>query len=368
MKSGGDPGEERLALHLSLREWLVVALLSTALVAVAPSVRFRPRAPLVDTDYRIPFVLSTRYEIYRRFTALAAAQFPTILVGDSVVWGQCATRNQTLSHHLNELTKQPRFANAGLDGMHPIALAELIEHHAPAIERKSVIVHLDPLWLMVRDQPAATAMPIGNYLFNRPGLVPRLAAGLSSSLKQSIAAAATHALRRSPLNEWAEHFSNTRVDFLAWSLDHPYESPLKAIAAALPPSEDSHALRLTPWKQKESELIDTGWPARLEEHPQWQAFVRLIALFELRSNRVLVLVGPMNEHMMTPATRSSYQGLKKVIREKLQERGIYSVVPPPLEIGNYGDICHPLGAGYEELARELLKNETSWLLGGDRYR
>ena len=73
MKPGGDSGEERLALHLSMRDWLVVAFLSTAMVAVAPAIRFRPRAPVVEKDYRIPFALSSRYEIYRRFTALSSA-------------------------------------------------------------------------------------------------------------------------------------------------------------------------------------------------------------------------------------------------------------------------------------------------------
>jgi hypothetical protein len=360
MKPAGDPGEERLAINLSMRDWFVVALLSTALVAVAPAIRFRPRAPVVEKDYRIPFALSSRYEIYRRFTALSAAKFPTLLVGDSVVWGQCATRDQTLSHYLNELTKQPRFANAGLDGMHPIALSELIEHHAPAIERKNVILQLDPLWLMISGDPTPTS--IASALFNRPGLVPRLAAGLSSSLKQAVASAASGLVRRSPLNGWAERFSDTRVDFLAWSLDHPYESPLRAISSALPPSEDSHGLRLTPWNQAESALIHCTWPD-LDGHAQWQAFERLITLFELRANRVLVLVGPMNEEMMSPAMRSGYQALKQAIREKLSARGVAAYFPAPLKSGNYSDICHPLGAGYEELARELLRNQSSWLLG-----
>jgi hypothetical protein len=203
---------------------------------------------------------------------------------------------------------------------------------------------------------------VGSALFNRPGLVPRLAAGLSSSLKQTVSVAASDLLRRSPLNGWAERFSDTRVDFLAWSLAHPYESPLRAISSALPPSEDSHAPRLTPWIRTESALVHSGWPV-LDSHGQWQAFERLISLFELRGNRVLVLVGPMNEEMMNPEMRNGYQALKQSIREKLSARGVASYVPAPLTSGNFGDICHPLGAGYEELARDLLRNESSWLLG-----
>src|SRR5438874_1948118 len=119
------------------------------MVVVVPRIPVRPRVPIIERDYRIPFALTARYDIYRRFTKLSAAQFPTILLGDSVVWGQSVVRTETLAHYLNELTREPRFINAGLDGMHPIALAELIEHHAQDITRKDVILQLNPLWLMV---------------------------------------------------------------------------------------------------------------------------------------------------------------------------------------------------------------------------
>jgi hypothetical protein len=352
--------EERVALKLSMREWLLVALVVTAVVAVAPFIPFRARAPKIEKDYRIPYALSARYEIYRRFTALSAKQYPTLLVGDSVLWGQCAPRDQTLSHHLNELTKQPRFANAGLDAMHPLALEALLEHHAPAIERKDVVLHFDPLWLMMeRDEPPKT---LRGVLFHRPGLVPRLAADFSSALKKGINEAGAMLVRRSPLAGWAERFSDTRLDFLAWSLDHPYESPLQAISAALPPSEDSHPLRLTPWNGTPDAMLDMTWPV-LEEHPQWAAFERILDLLHVRSNRVLVLIGPMNEPMMRPAMRVGYQTLKQTVQERLKARGVRTYLAPALPTELFTDICHPLGAGYELLARDFLKAESSWLLG-----
>jgi len=360
-----DPREDRVALKLSLRDWLFTALLVTALIAVMPRIPFRPRVPVVDRDYRMPYALSTRYDLYRRFTTLSAAQFATILLGDSVVWGQFANRDQTLAHHLNELTKQPRFVNAGLDGMHPIALAQLIEHHAPAIQRKDVIVQLDLLWMMVEDVPNPKTAQ--EALMNRPGLVPRLAAGSDGSVKQTLEAAFARLLRATPIERWAEVVADTRMDFLAWSLDHPYQSPLQAISAGLPPSEDFHSVRRVPWGGAESAKMDTEWPV-LEEHGQWQAFERLLDLLELRQNRVLVLLGPMNEHMMRPPMLEGYQRLKKRIQEKLAIRGVPCFAAPVLRSEYYTDICHPLGAGYEELARELLKSESSWLLGTGQPR
>jgi hypothetical protein len=36
-----------------------------------------------------------------------------------------------------------------------------------------------------------------------------------------------------------------------------------------------------------------------------------------------------------------------------------------LHSSHYADICHPLGSGYQELARELLQKEAAWLFGQD---
>lgn len=363
--TGEGPAGERVALNLSLRDWLVTALLVTALLAVMPHIPFRGRAPKVEPDYRIPYALSTRYDLYRRYTALCAKQFPTILVGDSVVWGQCALRTQTLAHHLNELTKQPRFADAGLDGMHPIVLAELLEHHAPALARKDVVVQFDPLWMMIDSDP--TPKSVQQAMENRPGLVPRLAGDFSGRLKESLEIAVGRWFRRSPLAGWAERLADTRMDFLAWSLDHPYESPLKAISAALPPSEDSPTMRLGPWSGLPESKLDATWPD-LTRHPQWTSFEHILTLLERRGNRVLVLLGPMNEHMMSDAMRNGYQGFRASVEARLAERGVPCFAPPPLRSEHYNDICHPTGAGYEELARALLKAQSAWLLRPEEPR
>jgi len=350
---------ERAALELSLREWLLVALLVTLLLAIAPDIPFRSRAPIVERDYRIPYALSTRYDLYRRYTTLAAAQFPTLLVGDSVVWGQCARRNDTLAHHLNELVQQPRFANTGLDGMHPVALAELLEYHAPAISNTRVILQFDPLWLM---QEGPSSPYSRSVLYNRPNLIPRLAAHFTGPFKEAASLSWSHFMKDSPLKGFGEQLADVRVDFLAWSLDHPYESPLQAISSALPPSEDSHHQRLIAWDQQRSTRIVTRFDS-LPDDAQWNAFLRIITLLQSRGNEILVLLGPMNEHMMTPETLEAYLRLKAGMSDQLHTRGIRFFVPSLLPSAHYADICHPLGVGYAELARELLQKESAWLLG-----
>jgi len=355
---------ERPALELSLREWLVVGLLMTGLLAAAPHIPFRGRTPRVERDYRIPYALSTRYDLYRRYTTLSAAQFPTLVIGDSVVWGQCARRYDTLAHHLNDLVKQPRFANAGLDGMHPLALAELLQYHAPAVSHTRVLLHFDPLWLM---QEGPSSPHSRGILYNRPDLIPRLAAHFSGPFREAASISWSHLMKNSSLNEWGERLADARVDYLAWSLDHPYESPLQAISAVLPPSEDSHPQRLVPWDQRPVSLVVTRFEP-LEEDIQWQAFQRVLSILDGRGNDVLVLLGPMNEHMMAPETLEAYLKLKVQMAESLRAKGVRCFVPSVLSSNQYGDICHPLGAGYAALARELLQKESSWLLGLEARR
>jgi hypothetical protein len=364
MSPGTKPHDERPALDLSLREWLGVGLLVTLLIAVAPGIPFRPSSPEVERDYRIPYPLSSRYDLYRRYTTLAASQFPTLLVGDSVIWGQCARRDQTLAHHLNELTKEPRFANAGLDGMHPVALAELLEHHAPGITRTRVLVQFDPLWMILEN---ASIDKQKGTMFNRPDLIPRLATHFKAPFKDMIAVSWSELLSNSSVQSWGERLSDTRVDFLAWSLDHPYESPLEAISATLPPSEDSPHQRLIPWNRESGVLSNEVW-GDPDKNAEWKAFERLLILLRYRGNSILAVLGPMNEHMMAPAMREGYQTLKQKMAGKLQAKGFRTFVPSLLPSKYYGDICHPLGQGYEELARELLKKESSWLLGLDKPR
>jgi hypothetical protein len=355
------PEFERPALDLSLRDWLLVALIVTGILGAAMHVPFRDRAPAVERDYRIPYALSTRYELYRRYTGLAAAQFPTLLVGDSVVWGQCAFKNDTLSHHLNELVKQPRFANAGLDGMRPVALAQLLEYHAPALENSRLLLQFDPLWLMLEGPGAPHQKAI---LYNRPDLIPRLAAHLTGPFRQYLAVGWARLAQRPPLRDLIERFADSRLDFLAWSLDHPYESPFRAIASALPPSEDLRTLRVSPWNRSPGDPVEARW-GDLSTDVEWLAFLGILDLLKERGNDVLVVLGPMNEHMMSAKTLDDYRRLRERMERVLRAAGVRTFVPSVLQSEHYGDICHPLGAGYEELARELLQKESAWLLGLD---
>jgi hypothetical protein len=68
---------------------------------------------------------------------------------------------------------------------------------------------------------------------------------------------------------------------------------------------------------------------------------------------VFVVVGPFNEHVLTPASRERYQHVRATIAAWLQGNRIPHLVPAPLPSEQYGDASHPLAEGYRELARQL---------------
>lgn len=350
---------ERQGLELTLQEWLVVGLFAMAFLAVAPSISFRPKTPVLEADYRIPYPLSRRYDLYKRYTTLAAQQAPTLLVGDSVIWGQCAVRHETLAAQLNAMSRQPRFVNAGLDGMNPVALYELLQYHAPGIEKSRVLLQFDPLWMMVEED---SAHDVREALYNRADITPRLAAKFTGPFKETVSAAWRKLADATPIGSWEDRFADAKLDFLAWSLEHPYESPLAAISSTLPPSDDTSHLRLTAWNATPARPTSAGW-LNLSTSVHWQAFRNILELLEQRGNKVLVVIGPMNEHQMDEPTLAGYRKLKSQMDADLSAHGVRHLVASVLDASHYGDICHPLGPGYAALAKELLQKESAWLFG-----
>ncbi len=63
------------------------------------------------------------------------------------------------------------------------------------------------------------------------------------------------------------------------------------------------------------------------------------------------MVGPFNEHLLTPGSLQRYQQVKAAIGAWLEERKIPHVIPAPLPSEQYGDASHPLAEGYRALAR-----------------
>jgi hypothetical protein len=346
------------SFRLTGRQWLIVASIAMVLVAFASPLwknyeRFEP-----DADYRIPHELGNDYWLYSRFADLAADRYGAFLLGDSVVWGEYVTRSQTLSHYLTEQAGSTRFANLGLDGAHPLALAGLVEHYAGAIANKKVIVQCNPLWM---SSPRADLQdPKGE--FNHPRLIPQFIPEVPAYHDEISPRLGVLVEQRVAFDQWTSHLQQAyydRTDIPSWTLEHPYDCPLLPATKGLPSADDALRHVPQPWYKNKIAKQDYPW-IDLDKSLQWQAFRRIVKLLERRGNRVCVLVGPFNEHLLTPKSSERYREVKERIRGWLKENGVPHVIPEPLSSELYGDASHPLSAGYAALARELLAASNLW--------
>jgi hypothetical protein len=353
------PGAEPIAFSNAVRpsslQWLSLAAFTVLLAFAAPWLWKQVEEFTLEPDYRMPRELSDDYWFYERYVSLAADEYDTLVLGDSAVWGEFVTRQETLSHFLNQQVGGERFANVGLNGAHPLALEGLVEHYAGNVTGKNVLLQCNPTWLRspktdLRDVDAAV---------NHERLVPQFVPAIPPYKKEISPRIGVLVERRVPINKWANHLQQAYYrtdgpnDIPGWTLKHPYANPLEPLTGPLPPSDFKRRENAGPWFKSIKTPQDFEW-IDLDESLQWHAFQRTVETLQRRGNRVFVLVGPFNEHMMTPASLERYQKVKSAIAAWLKEKQVPHLVPAALPSEQYGDASHPLAEGYELLARELL--------------
>ena len=94
----------------------------------------------------------------------------------------------------------------------------------------------------------------------------------------------------------------------------------------------------------------------LDDSLQWQAFCDTVSLLQARRNRVFVVIGPFNEHMLNESSRQRYAALADSAAEWLREAGVPHLRPAVLPSELYADASHPLAKGYEILAEQLVNH------------
>jgi hypothetical protein len=349
----GKPALSANALQLSPREWVATAA-GLLLVLVAYSrIRSSVASPDVPPDYRIPYSLTERYDLYERYCALASSRSRTLLVGDSFIWGQYADREGTLSHHLNVLAGGERFANLGLNGMHPVALAALMRYHAAEVTGREVILHCNLLWFSAR----ATGWTDDDLFRNHPNLRPRFSPTAPLHEERIL-----HYLNWAAMDSlaWKQVLSRLqatvpeRLDLLGWTLENPFDNPFALVSMSLPPPERRPPEARHP-AQKAAEGTRRRWED-LDRSIMWDEFRETVATLRERGNRVTVLVGPANEELLAPESRAACARLKGQMEAWCRAQGLRCVVPDPLPGEEFADFCHPIDAGYAELARRLRRD------------
>jgi len=340
------------AVRLSSRQWIIVGILLLALTALAPKAWERFEAFEPGPDYRVPYDLSNDYWLYQRHCQHIHRQQRIAVVGDSVIWGHYVSPDQTLTHHLNELAGEERFANLGLDGTHPAALYGLLNHYADRLAGTTVVVHFNPLWLTSKKHDLQTTK---EFHFNHPKLVPQFGSDIPcyrAPWSQRLWAVVQ---QRVPFYAWTSHLRTAYYDsttLQSWTLEHPYACPL--------PVPDPDRLMPAPGRRFPAQPLgpdarkqDVAW-VDLESSIQWRFFRRSVALLKRRGNEVFVLVGPFNEHVLSDRAKSAHDDIRKTIESWLRENNVPHLISPALPPNLYVDTSHPVGPGYAILARQLL--------------
>ncbi len=357
--SGPDESRAAAETRLSPRQCAVALLLVAALFYLIPQAWERLEPLPMGPRYRIPYRLGNDYWQYARACRGAASGGQTLLIGDSVMWGHYVSPDGTLSHYLNERAGGDRFRNLGLDGIHPVAMAGLIESYGGAIRGRHVVVNCNLLWT---SSPRHDLSADKEFSFNHPALVPQFRPWIGcykASLSQRIGAAVG---RRLSFFSWADHVRIAYFDsedLATWTFAHPYVSPLAPFRAGLPAPDDppSPPPAARPWSDKGIRRSTPDWVA-LDDSLQWRYFRQTLGLLADRGNRVFVLVGPFNEHMLTDLGLRRYDELKRQVDFWLTEQGIPHYVPPALASELYADASHPTADGYAVLARGLVEQPS----------
>ena len=345
------------AVRLTGRQWLVVFAVVGALFWAFPAAWERLETFEPDPDFRVPDELSEDYGLFRRAARLAAAERKLLLIGDSVVWGRHVGRDQTLSHHLNALLGQRRVANLGVNGMNPAVLAGLIDLYGQPIRGQDVILHWNLLWI---SSPDADLQGTKGYPFNHPDLLPQLTTripGYKESWSARIGIAVSHRL---PIAVWARHIRVAcfgGIDIPNWTIENPYACPARQISLDVAIETEGEGKDQVPWRRRGIARQELPWVG-LETSIQWRFLRQALATLQRRGNRVFVLVGPFNEHMLEPESRAVYQERKRQVAAWLAEHGVAPPAPPPPPRPLYGDASHPLAEGYALLARQLVGSES----------
>ena len=350
------------SLRLSTLEWLItIAIVSTILIA-APLVWKRSVPFTARPDFRVPYDLSDDYWIYSRLSQSVKKQQEILIIGDSVVWGEYVRPNETLSHYLNQHPGKERFANGGLNGTHPLALRGLIDDFCKSVSDSHVILHCNLLWT---SSPERDLRGEKELSFNHPRLVPQFAPWLScykATVNERVGVVID---RRVAYRSWVHHFRVACFegqDVHSWTLEHPTSNPLRQLEFKQPAPTDSAHSRPASWLQRGIPRQDMAW-VNLNKSLQWGAFRSSVRTLESRGNRVFVIIGPFNEHMLTPDSQTRYRSARQQVESWLAENQVAYYAPTPLPTDEYGDASHPLRDGYVRLAKNLHQHAAfrAWL-------
>lgn len=376
------------AFRFSPREaaWTAVGIL--ALLVAGPCVLWRVLPLRADTDYRVPYELSSDYWHVSLWLREASGSHGVLAVGDSLVWGEYVAPAETLSARLNLLAGPGVFANLGLNGLHPMAMHGLLRHHGRSVRQTNVLLVLNLLWLSSPEHDLRVGGGEDDAdRLNHPELMPQFIGtvpGYRPSLERRLTALARRLL---PFLHWAENLRALDEHYGARAraperaslsggrrpggrghepqIHMPGFNPLRALTCAPPqPGAEPHGSPVD-WKRRGIREAGIAWPDA-GESVQLRGFLSTLDLLRSRGNRVFVLVSPFNPYILQRPSREAYHGLVAQVERRLADAAVPHFSCPAPASEQYADASHPLADGYERVARELYEHAgfREWLEGG----
>lgn len=366
-------------LRLTGRQWVCVfALVALALLLTSPLWKRVERFE-TGTDYRVPYALSKDYWLYERWLARSDPQDSVVMIGDSVVWGEYVLANGTWSHFLSQQSgKTGKFINGGVNGLFPLAMQGLVDHHGNPLRNRRIILHCNPLWL---SSPKADLQTDKEEKFNHVQLVPQFSPRIPCYRADANTRISAVVGQQIPFLGWVDHLQNAyfnQKSILSWTLQddgnepphypNSYLNPLAQITGTVPgppvtdPQRGPESQRHQAWNASGNGPTQFEWVS-LESSLQWQGFRNTLQILRERGNNVLVIVGPFNENLVARDNRAPFLKLRDGIAAWLKQNQIPHFVPEPLPSELYADASHPLTAGYELLAKQTLEDSEviKWL-------
>jgi hypothetical protein len=353
-------------LRLNARQWLIVIAIFAGWMLIMPRAWKHWEAFPTGADYRIPYSLSKDYWLYeRRIDDLSkSAMIP--IFGDSVVWGEYVRPDGTLSHFLNQQAGRPRFINAGVNGLFPLAMEGLVDHYAGAVRGRKVIVHCNLLWLT---SPKADLSTAQEERFNHSRLVPQFSPRIPAYHADANERLSAELDQHVNYFAWSAHLQNAYYDQRSipqWTLmddgneppNYPnaWRNPLAPLKSGIPTEPANDPLRgpTSPrhkaWNAGGAEPTRFEW-VDLDSSLQWHAFQRVVQSLHARGNDVMVIVGTFNEHMIAQDQRATYRAMQAEIVGWLAANQCKAIAPQVLPSELYADASHPLTEGYSLLAK-----------------
>ena len=238
-------------------------------------------------------------------------------------------------------------------------MAGLIDNYGCPVAENDVILHCNFLWMSSKQHDLQTDK---EFTFNHAELVPQFHPKIPcyrESISRRLGIAIGH---RVPFFSWTRHM---RIAYFEgntlpkWTIDHPRANPTAAVTLELPsPNEPPSPPPIAkPWTEKRLARFNPEW-VNLKTAFQWKRFQYTIETLQRRGNRVLVLIGPFNEHMLTPEGLKGYKQIESEAVEWFRTNRVDHFTFSTLPSECFADASHPLAEGYEIMARDLLDSRV----------